>query len=89
MLSLSVQSLPAPWLPVVHIPADMLSLTVPVLGPVLLPLKWLYVSALLLALWMGAGVIARHFGSFLYIVFALSIIVPGFELLRDVYVKYA
>ena len=73
----------------VHIPPDMLSLTLPVMGSVLVPLKWLYVGGILLALWMGAGIISKHFGSFLYIIFALSIIVPGFELLRDVYTKYA
>lgn len=73
----------------VHIPPDMLSLNLPVVGAVLLPLKWLYASAILLVLWMGSGIISKHFGSFLYIIFALSIIVPGFELLRDVYTKYA
>lgn len=85
------QSIPAPYLPVVHIPPDMLAVRVPGLGgaPLLLPLKYLYLAGILVGLWLCSGLIARHFGSFLYLIFALSILVPGYELLRDVYTKYA
>ena len=82
------QSFPAPYLPAVHIPDDMLAVQLPHLGLVLLPLKWLYGGVILVSLWFLAPIISRHFGSFLYIIFALSIIVPGYELVKDVYDKY-
>lgn len=78
----SVKSIPAPHVPVVHIPDDQLAITMPIVGQVLLPLRWVYGCAIILALIIGAPLLSQHFGKFLYIIFALSIIVPGFELVR-------
>jgi curved DNA-binding protein CbpA len=85
-------AIPAPFVPVLHIADDVLPVYVPGMtgGPhLLVPLRWLYVGGLVLALWLLAPLISRHFSSFLQIIFALSIAVPAFELLRDLAAKYS
>ena len=55
-----VSSVAAPYLPVVHIPDDHVLLQLPGLGPTLLSLRYLYATAILAALWLFSGFIAKQ-----------------------------
>ncbi len=84
----TVSSVPTPYVAAVHIPDDHLALHVRGWGLVLVPLRWLYVLAIVLGLWIFAPIISRHMSSFLQLIFALSIAVPAFEFLKDLYAKH-
>jgi len=87
----ALRSLPAPIIAAVHIPDDVLPVHIPGVpgGPLLVPLRWLYIGGILVTLWLFAPLISKHFSSFLQIIFALSIAVPAFELAKDVFAKYS
>jgi hypothetical protein len=74
---------------VLHIPDDVWALHLPVLGQVHLPLTWVYSIAILLAIWLLLPLIRRHFASFLYLLFAMSIALPAYEFMKDLVAKYS
>ena len=82
------KSLTAPYIPVVHIPDDVWAVTLPQpLGMIFVPLKYLYLAAIIIGLFVGYPLIAKYGANLLYLVFLLSIAIPGFELVKDVLVK--
>jgi len=80
-------SVPAPSIPVVHVPDDVWLVHLPVAGPIQVPLRWLYACGIVISFIVFFPLISQHFGKFLYFIFAMSIVVPAFELIKDVYDK--
>jgi hypothetical protein len=83
-----LQSLAAPMIPVVHIPADVFPVPLPGVGLVFLPLKYLALAGILIAIVLAMPLFNRYGAKLVYFIFLLSILLPGYELLSDVYTKY-
>lgn len=71
-----------------HLPPDVLPVHLPYFGLVLLPLKSLALVCILIAIVLAMPLLNRFGARAVYFLFLLSILVPGIELMKDVYEKY-